>query len=590
MIKDFFQTWIRFLTDVRHFFRLRFDVLLALTVLTCLVDSIGMALLLPLLSLIGVGMESNNPIIDVFFRQAFRSAGLQPDLESVLLAIVALFLIQGVLVAIQGRFIADIESRYVSQWRDKLLRKMLGASWTFFASKHNGSLTYLVITEAERLGRAFFLSIQFLAGTIVTIAYVILSLTISWLFTLCLIAALLLLAALLFRFSASISLKVGREYSVHLNNFQAMMTDFVNGAKLVKATAAETFVLDKLRPVQELINASYFGGVVIPYVLKAVLELGAIVLFCGLIYFGVRFLEIAPAILLILLAIFFRLVPKLHNLQYNLQLLLIYLPAFSRLESICDELDNNKEFETLKFVETRFEKCPTIVMEGVYISYGGRDVLSDASLDIPAKTTVGIIGPSGAGKSTLVDSLLGLVSQRQGTVKFDGISIGEINLRKWRSSIGYVAQETVLFSGTVRNIIKQGRDICDNDLFAAAKMAHANGFIEQLPEKYDTEIGPSGVQLSGGERQRLSLARALAGKPVMIILDEPTSALDSISEKEIVAAIEELNGEITIIIISHRVSTVRHANKIVVVDGGKIVATGNWDELKDNILLQNLMI
>ena len=228
-------------------------------------------------------------------------------------------------------------------------------------------------------------------------------------------------------------------------------------------------------------------------------------------------------------------------------------------------------------------------MEGVSVSYGGREVLTFSYLDIPANITMGIIGPSGAGKSTFVDILLGLVSPKKGSVKFDGIPIGEINLRQWRSSVGYVAQDTVLFSGTVRDVILQGRDICDEDLFVAAKMSRAHEFILRLPYAYDTEIGQSGVQLSGGERQRLSLARALAGKPVMVILDEPTSALDSISEHEIVTALKELRGKITVIIVSHRATTLRDADKIVVIDRGQIVSVGNWDELGGNVLLNKLM-
>ena len=588
MISDFFKTLVRLLAEVRHLFRMRFNILLILTILAGLVDSIGMALLLPLLNLIGVGMNSDNLILDIF-RYNFRLIGIEPSLESVLGVVVALFVFQAGLLVLQGRFIADIESTYVSQWREKLLRKMLGSSWIFFAGKRSGSLSYFVITEAERVGRSFYLSTQLLAGIVVAIAYVLVSLTISWAFTLLLLASMLLLALVLFQYSASTTLKVGREYSAHLAYLQEMMSDFVNGAKLFKATATETFVLDKLKPVQLLIVESYFGGVVIPYVLKAVLELGAIVLFCGLIYFGVLFLDIGPAILLVLLAIFFRLVPKLHNLQYNLQLLLNFLPAFSRLEAICEEMERYTEFSSLEYEVNKVEKCPSIVMQGICVSYGERKVLTNANLDIPANITVGIVGPSGAGKSTLVDILLGLVLPTQGTVKFDGIHIGEIDLRQWRSSIGYVAQETVLFSGPVREIIKQGRGISDSDMVNAAKKSHAHEFIEQLPQAYDTEIGPLGVQLSGGERQRLSLARALAGKPVMVILDEPTSALDSISEREILTALQELHGNITVVIVSHRASIVHHADKIVLVDGGEVVAMGNWDELAGNRLLHGLM-
>lgn len=588
MHREFTTTWSRFLVHICLLYRLRVVLLLALNVLAGVADGLGMALLLPLLNLVGVGAARGGVFVS-YIDQAFQSVGMQPNLETVLGAILLLFLLQGFIVIVQGRMIATIESEYVSHWRTTLLEHLLGASWPYFFGNRTGSLVYLIITEAERLGRAFLLTIQLIAVLIVAVAYIAISVMLSWTFTLGLFISLSLLAAILFRFSSKSSYRVGRDYAAYLGELQAIITDFIEGAKLIKATAAEPFVLEKIRPIHDHIERNYFGGVVIPYVLKAVMELGAIVLFCVLIYVGVRFLEIQPGVLLVLLAILFRLVPKLYNAQYNIQLLLTYLPAFQRLERALGEIDRMSEPYPIDSREKGFVKCPTIIMRGVTVTYDGRDALSAVSLNIPANTTLGIVGASGAGKSTLVDCLVGLAVPLGGTISFDGVPIGNVNLRQWRSSIGYVPQETVLFNGTIREIICQGRAISDALMVVAATQAHAHIFIMELSDGYDTIVGGKGVQLSGGQKQRLSLARALAGKPVMLILDEPTSALDSSSEQEIVAAIRELHGRITIIIISHRMSTVRDADRIVVLDKGKVLTEGGWEALCESAQLQRLL-
>jgi ATP-binding cassette, subfamily C, bacterial len=589
MHREFTTTWYRLLTHICRLYRLRVVLLLALTVLSGLADGLGMALLLPLLNLVGVGSAKDSTIVSGI-GQAFQFVGMQPNLETVLGAILLLFLLLGFIVTVQGRMIATIESAYVSHWRATLLERLLSASWPYFAGSRPGSLVFLIITEAERLGRAFFLTIQLIAVLVVAVAYITISLLISFSFTLSLLLSLLLLAALLFRFSSKASYIVGRDYSAYLDELQATLTEFISGAKLIKATAAEPFVLEKVRPIQSHIERNYFSGVIIHYVLKAVMELGAIVLFCVLIYVGVRVLEIQPGVLLVLLAIFFRLVPKLYNAQYNIQLLLTYLPAFQRLEGALDEIDRTSEPYPIDSREKGFVECPAIAMEGVTVTYDERDALSKVSLEIPANTTLGIVGASGVGKSTLVDCLVGLAVPRGGAISFDGVPIGNVNLRQWRSSIGYVAQETVLFNGTIREIICQGRDISDAVMVVAATQAHAHVFIMELPDGYDTVIGGKGVQLSGGQKQRLSLARALAGRPVMLVLDEPTSALDSLSEQEIVAAIRELHGRITIIIVSHRMTTVRDADKIVILDKGRIVGEGGWEALHGSNTLQRFFV
>ena len=570
MISGLISTWARLLAQVWRAYKSKVILLLILTVFASLADGATMALLLPLMSLVGVAGGSQ-PGTSTLIDKGFSMLGLQPSLEIVLVAIIGIFVVQGTLVMIQGHVISSVESSYISYWRKTLLRSLLGASWGYLSRQKAGSLTYLIITEAERLGRVFFLTIQLIASVIVVIAYAAIALLISWQITVGVLVCLGALAAAFFRFSAKFSYRIGRDYGAHLDNLQATITDFLRSAKPIKATAAEAYVIEKTRPIHSEIERNYFGGVVVSYVLKVMMELAAIVFFCVLIYIGMRILEMAPASLIVLLGIFFRLVPKLQNAQYQLQLMLSYLPAFGRIEEVMGEIDRMAEKYSLETREPSFDRSPSISLKDVTVEYEGRVALSHVSLEICRNSTVCVVGESGAGKSTLVDCIVGLVAPVSGDVFLDGTPLAQVNLRRWRSSIGYVDQDTILFDGTVAEIICQGRDISRESMIAAAKKAHAHDFVSDLPMGYDTPIGAHGVQLSGGQRQRLAMSRALAGSPVMLILDEPTSALDAASEGEIATALQELHGSITIVIVSHRISAVRDVDNFVVLSAAKIV-------------------
>ena len=186
-----------------------------------------------------------------------------------------------------------------------------------------------------------------------------------------------------------------------------------------------------------------------------------------------------------------------------------------------------------------------------------------------------MIGPSGAGKTTFVDLLLRLFEPQEGVVLLNGKSASRINLRDWRKNVGYVSQDVFLLNDTIGNNIRFYDDsVSDADLVRAAKMANIYDFIQAQPQKFLTPVGERGLSLSGGQRQRVALARVLARKPKILILDEATSALDNESELLVQKSIEGLKGEVTIIIIAHRLSTVMISDKLVILDKGRILEEG----------------
>ncbi len=222
-------------------------------------------------------------------------------------------------------------------------------------------------------------------------------------------------------------------------------------------------------------------------------------------------------------------------------------------------------------------KAPPVATLGateVTFSYkGDRAALTNLSFDVRRGELIGVIGPSGAGKSTLIKILLGLLTPQQGTVRVNGASLSDFDPRSWYRRIAYVPQDPVLATGTVMENIRFFRDsISDDQVREAARQAHLEDVIAQLPNGYSTDLGVAGSDLSGGQRQRIAIARALAGAPDVLILDEPTSALDPISEQAIQKTLSALHGSMTIFIVAHRMSLVRNCDRLMVFEAGQLIA------------------
>jgi ABC transporter fused permease/ATP-binding protein len=217
-----------------------------------------------------------------------------------------------------------------------------------------------------------------------------------------------------------------------------------------------------------------------------------------------------------------------------------------------------------------------------YATRRGQPVLTEVDLDIKPGEVVAVVGPSGAGKSTILSLLFRFYDVDQGSVRFEGVDVRELSLAELRGSLALVAQEPVLFSGTIRDNIAYGRDgATREEIEAAARDAYAHDFITGFPDGYDTIIGERGTKLSGGQKQRIALARALIANPRVLILDEATSNLDAESEAAVQAALARIMAGRTTIIVAHRLSTVRDADRIVVIDGARVVEQGAHDELME---------
>ena len=329
----------------------------------------------------------------------------------------------------------------------------------------------------------------------------------------------------------------------------------------------------------------------LPYVSKYVIEASVVVgaVLIGAAQFIFHDASHAIATWAIFLAAGTRIAPAVLRLQQGVVTIKTGLGVASPTLDLIEDLGNSPMTENiddkLDVIHEGF--IPEINIENVSLIYPTKTVpaITNFTMTIPPGSSVALVGPSGAGKTTLIDVLLGVLNPDQGTILISGLP-PLLAVAKWPGAVSYVPQDVVIAAGTIRENIALGYPLAeatDDLIYRALKTAHLEEFITGLPEGIDTEVGERGARLSGGQRQRLGIARAMFTCPNLLVLDEATSSLDSETELAISQAIHDLKGFTTVVIIAHRLSTVRNTDKVVYIDKGKTVATGSFDEVRQAV-------
>jgi ATP-binding cassette subfamily C protein len=349
--------------------------------------------------------------------------------------------------------------------------------------------------------------------------------------------------------------------------------------KIAKSYGAEERHIEIFGKIAEQVRHMYTHAVQNQAEVSYWFNIGSVIILSLILFVSVQVLSIPTAGLLLLLFLFARVMPKFSSIQQNFQSFINMLPSFNRvmeLQRRCEEA-----------AETKTQRCEKIDMghgirfNKVSFGYDGNSpVINDLDITIKAGQTTAIVGPSGAGKTTIADLLMGLIVPNEGRILIDEKEFGPERMKAWREQIGYVPQDTFLFNDTARaNLLWASPASSEEEINRSLRFAAAEEFVNGLPKGLNTILGDRGILVSGGEKQRIALARALLRKPSLLILDEATSSLDSENEKRIQEAIEKLHGQMTILVISHRLSTIRGADIIHVVEGGHLVESGPWEEL-----------
>jgi ATP-binding cassette subfamily C protein len=357
------------------------------------------------------------------------------------------------------------------------------------------------------------------------------------------------------------------------------------GIKLAKILATEQRQLRLFGQTTERLQAQQLQFASSTSLSRALFQWGGAALLAAYLYLGLSVWQTPVPVLLTLTLVYSRVIPLFMAGHQQLHHWLHALSALQETERLLADCQAHAEPGSGKDPATGQPAWPVtqaIELAGVSVRYAERDqpALDRLSLRFAARTTTAIMGASGAGKSTLADVLMGLLAADSGQLRVDGVPVTGAARLAWRRHVAYVPQEVFLFHDSVRNNLLWGQpDASEADMRLALSRAAAD-FVLQLPQGLDTPVGDGGVRLSGGERQRLALARALLKRPSLLILDEATSALDRDNEARIRQAIEQLHGDLTVVIIGHRLPTLEHADQVVVLEAGRIRAQGSWAEVR----------
>lgn len=470
----------------------------------------------------------------------------------------------------------------VSDARRMVYQHIQRLSLRFYEDKQTGQLMSRIINDTDLFERmiAHALPDVIVNGiTLIGVTAILLSMNIN--LTLLTLIPIPLIILALIGYSKLVR-PAFRNRQQSIGELNAVLNDSLSGIREVKAFAREEDALDKVDDKIQLVLHKNLRALKLMAIFNPIFDFAAGIGQLLVIFFGARMaiagsLSIADLVAFFLyLDSFYTPVRSLGNSMEAVQESLAGFERIADILTVSPEIANPAEPHA--FLEPIRGK---ISFENVRFFYNeGEDVLTDINLDIPAGTTVALVGPTGVGKTTLVSLVPRFYDAIEGKILIDGVDVREIDLDLLHQSVSMVLQDVFLFHGTVRENILFGKpDATEEEVIRAAEIANASEFIERMPNGYDTLIGERGVKLSGGQKQRLSIARAVLKDSPILILDEATSSVDTETEMLIQQALERLIEGRTTIIIAHRLSTVRNADRIVALEGSKIVEAGKHEEL-----------
>ena len=567
-------------------------VLILMFLLMAILDMIGVASIMPFIYVISnPGIIENNSIINSAF-QTSKLIGVETVQEFLFLSGIIFFIL--LLISLSFKALTTYVQTRFTQMRGysiakRLIEGYLNQPYTWFLNRNSAELGKTVLSEVGIVvsgGIKPFLNL--IAQTIVAVALLILIILVNP--KLALITGLTLGTAfgIIYKLSKGLLLRIGEERLERNQIRFNVLSEAFGAIKEIKLGGLEQNYISKFsEAAKRMAKVSATGKVitVLPrFAVEAVAFGGMIIVVLFFMSRSSSFSEIIPIVAVYAFA-GYRLMPALQQIYSDVSELRFIAPALNSMFEDLSKLQSYAYDHDKSFLLLNNE----ITLKGINYNYpnASNTALKDIQLSIPAKSTVGFVGATGSGKTTTVDIILGLLEAQEGTLEVDGKIIDNQNRKKWQRSIGYVPQQIYIADDTIEaNIafgLKNPNEINYKAVERASKIANLHNFVSsELPQKYKTIVGERGVRLSGGQRQRIGIARALYYNPQVLVFDEATSALDNLTEQAVMDAVNNLGKDVTIIMIAHRLSTVKECDIIFFLENGKLSAQGTFEKLMEN--------
>ena len=560
-------------------YRWALPALVALGLLASLAEGVGIGLLIPVLEhLLGEGAAPAGPFAHLMQQVGGWIAG--EFRVAVLGALIILLIVVKSLTVFADVGLATwVNGRITHDLRVALCRRMLTMDYGAFLSADQGPLVSVIESQTHRTSEALTVLSTLIGAGCTVVIFTVLLLLISWPLTATVVLGVLLVSLVMRRMTARAN-RHGESFVYAYGAFTGRIVENLTQMRTVRLFGQEGREEERLARDSNSVRQAFVRTNLTAGMIPPLAELLYLPLFLAVLLVAWQ-IDIGLSSLFAFLVLLYRMQPRLKDFEHARVTLGTYGGAIRQIaEQLAPEPASRPASGTRPFTGLREE----IVFERVTFGYGhpgaAPPAVSDISFRIGKGEVVALVGGSGAGKSTLVSLLCRFYDPQEGEIRVDGAPLTKLDLASWRARIGFAGQDAELMTGTIGENIAYGRPGADMAAVErAARLAHADHFIAALPQGYETRVGPRGVTLSGGQRQRIALARALLREPDLLILDEATNALDGLSEQAIQHTIEELRGRLTILLIAHRLSTVRLADRVVTMMEGRVIEQGRPQDL-----------
>tara|TARA_B100001093_G_scaffold519138_1_gene606675 strand:+ start:651 stop:2447 length:1797 start_codon:yes stop_codon:yes gene_type:complete len=571
--------------------RKRFYALQFLVVIMSVFEILGVASIIPFMALVGdmSQLEQNT-----FIAEIYRQSGITSESQFVFwvgLCVLGLLFISMIISIFTIWGLSMFANKIGTEIADRLYTYYLKQGWLFHASGSSAQLTKKIATETMRVTGAVLVPLMQMNSKV--ILSLLMSISIFLYDPKVALIGLSIFAISYFFLFRGVRKRLNKNgiaiSEVNEERFRLMNEGF-GGIKDLLLMGRDNDFINRFNKSGKTLAYSQGTNAALAQAPRYFVELLAFGSMIILILYLIASHNGNLGMILPILSVYaigiIKLLPAFQQIYSSMAIIKANIPAFESIQQdLYDSL--HKESKSQKFEESSLNPKQNISLENITFTYPKKEepALNKLDMLIPANSVIGIVGPSGSGKSTLIDILLCLIEPQEGHLKIDDDIINDQNKRSWQNTIGFVAQTIFLSEGTVAENVAFGipEDQIDLDqVKKVLKLAHLSDFISTLDKDIHTKVGERGVQLSGGQRQRIGIARALYHKAEVLVFDEATSSLDGITEKMIMEAIHNFSGKKSIILIAHRLKTVKKCDRIFFIDNGKVVDQGTYQELIEN--------